>query len=167
VLALAATGCGTKSNTSTDAWDREATGVIAQQNDVVSLQFLPALVGTNNDPADYAKDLDGIADACDALPPVAAKMRTLSVEAPAAREAAASRLGRLAATVDRIASGCLGIVASGDGDGFENNEQLRDDFNAASELVAQVGEWVPDDSPCPDRLIGKVESCDLQASPST
>jgi hypothetical protein len=139
-------------------WADELTGEVARVNDVIALELLPAVTGPVDPGAEAQPDLVGVAAACEHLDPAADSFASV-VGSERAHPAAAVELGeRYVHGVRRFADDCLAVAAAGDGDAlFEGDlgSQLED----LAAIAQELGEMLPSDATCPERLMDEVQTC--------
>ena len=166
LMPLLSVACGGPPAT-VKAWDNEVTGVVAQVNDVIALQFLPASLGmpegettTFVDGAEATPDLARVVVACTRLAETAGLYGPLAADPPPEREATAVKVLKLQQTLAAAASACIASAGKGDREAYETDSKaFSTSFTAAGTLMEAIGGELHDGTKCPDRLRATVKTC--------
>lgn len=165
---LSLAGACDDTSRATRAWDDEVTGVIAQANDIVALQMVPALAtepaGAYDGQPAYktgTPDIAALQPACRELGDVPADLTDLASTAPSDRNEAAVTLQRLAAAFEKAAATCVATIDGGDATLRNGSRGMSDAFSSAGQLETTLATQLHDGTKCPVRLRSTVETCKL------
>lgn len=165
VVGLLASGCS-RTPAAVVTWDNEVTGAGAKVNDVIALEFLPAVLGVPQgaivqrfEPARANPDLQRVKVACEHLAGLPGEFADLSASAPSARAKAARDVARLGAMLTDLAADCTVAASTGDATAFKSNKGFAAKFKAVANLEASVGAELHDGAKCPARLRKSVKTC--------
>ena len=149
------------------AWDDEVTGVVAQVNDVIALQFLPATLGvpegetpTFVEGSEARPDLARVVAACTRLADTAGLYGPLAADPPPEREATALKVRKLQRTLATAAAACTASAEKGDLEAYaKDSKAFGTSLTAAGTLMEAIGGDLHDGTKCPDRMRATVKSC--------
>ncbi|HET7488049.1 MAG TPA: hypothetical protein VFJ85_08975 [Acidimicrobiales bacterium] len=157
LVAVLVAACGGTS-AAVRAWDDEVTGVVAQVNDAMSRQVVPALLAVGR--AGGAPDLKPVDEACGRLAGAVALFQPLAADPPKGRAGTAAKVARLQHSLEPIASDCQASVAAGDVDALVAAGQgLGAKLVTASGLERGIAAELHHGAACPKRLRATVRTC--------
>lgn len=148
------------------SWDDEVTGVVAQVNDVVALELLPAMLGIAVgatppfvDPSKTTPDLGRVVVACAHLSDVVRLFGRLTENPPTPRASTARKVDELERLVATAATECRTSAGTGDAAAFKSNGKLRSALTASGGVETEIGRQLHHGATCPERLRLTVRTC--------